>query len=56
MSEHARLFRRVIDGLGFPFSLDEEYFCPLGVLVGDHAHVPEVSQRCRDKTGPIKLV
>ena len=56
MSEHARLFCGVIDGLGFPFSLDEEYFCPLGVLVGDLAHVLEASQRCRGKTGPIKSV
>ena len=50
--EHAGLFRRVINGLRFPFDLNEEYFCPLGVLVGDLAHIlepPSVvgADRCR---------
>ena len=37
--EHAGLFRRLTHGLSFMCALDEEHFCPLGVLVGDLTRV-----------------
>ena len=36
---------RIIDRVFcFPFGLDEECFCPLGVLVGNIVHIFEASQ------------